>query len=284
MESISIDNQRYTLLGIQRGGASVYRGDAGAYLRLGKPESIARDLGLHRAMVHAKYPVAPIISEGELGNLSYFVEKSLGSRSFRVVFQEDIDTVRAISKPHFDAFTAVMKKLYVAQVRVSENDWHVEEFAEGIKLPLLCRELPQHASLLRKRFSEACDRLQELKGTLTHGDCNPANIYEGGIIDLEDSFHAPLGYDIVSALISIEWSPKTREFEFFAQYRFSHEQREQYLRQFDVLAKRMKMPKLSRYLDDLAFCRAVWLCSGMHKWSRIQQWRYEKLITEYLSA
>ena len=279
----SIDSQRYKLLGKQRGGASVYRGDAGAYLRLGSRETIDRDLGLHRAMEAAKFPVAPIISDGELGNERYFVEQSLGTRSFRAIFQEDIDVSRAIAKSNFDVFVGVMKKLFSSQLKVSQKEWHTEEFAEGIKLPLLCKELPDHAEALRTRFAQACAQLRHVPGTLTHGDCNPANIYEGGIIDLEDSFHGPLGYDQISALTSIDWSPDTRDYEFYAQYRFSDGDRAQYLRVFDALMTKAKLPTLSKYADDLAFCRAVWLCSGMREWPRIQQWRYEKLLNDYLS-
>ena len=279
----SIDNQRYHLLGKQRGGAAVYRGDAGAYLRLGEREVIERDLGLHRAMERAKFPVAPLISDGELGNERYFVEQSLGQRSFRAIFQETTDASRVILKSNFDAFIGVMKKLHAAQFKANQGAWNSEEFAEGIKLPLLCKELPDHADALLKRFGEAHARLRLLPGTLTHGDCNPSNVYENGIIDLEDSFHGPLGYDQISALISIEWSPDTRDYEFVAQYRFTKVEQQHYLHMFDVLHAKYTLPPLSKFLDDLSFCRAVWLCTGMGAWPRIQQWRYEKLINTYLS-
>jgi hypothetical protein len=99
-------------------------------------------------------------------------------------------------------------------------------------------------------------------------------MYENGIIDLEDSFYGPLGYDVISALRTIEWSPEMKSFEFYAHYRFSEEQKKAYLKAFRAIAP---------HAEDLAFCRAVWLSSGMQAWPRIQQWRFEKLISTYLS-
>jgi hypothetical protein len=81
----------------------------------------------------------------------------------------------------------------------------------------------------------------------------------------------------------MEWSPNTKNFEFYSQYRFTDAQRETYLSTFDKLLKKAKLPTLSEHYSDFAFCRAVWLCTGMHEWPRIQQWRYEKLIESFLS-
>ena len=233
-------------------------------------------------MERAHYPVAPIVHEGEIDDSLYFIEKSLGPRSFRALFEDDIIARREIESSHFSAFQHVAKKLYVAQVRVAETGWNAEEFAEGIKLPALCKELPTYADALRARYAEAVARIKKLRGTLLHGDCNPANMYEGGIIDLEDSFHGPLGYDQISALISIEWSPEQRYYEFYAHYHFTEETKREFREMMRKTSQRMNVADPIPYESDLAFCRAVWLCSGMLEWPRIQQWRFEKLIREYL--
>jgi hypothetical protein len=272
-DRLTIDGQSFQLLGTQRGGAAVYRGERD-YLRLGETQSIERDLALHRLMEKSKYPVPQILAEGELGNRKYFIESAAGARSFRAVFEEDMDSARMVTGIHFDQFLEVVKKLYAAQKKKSDGTWDKDEFADGIRLPMLLAELPSHANVIRQRFNDTADRLARLPKTLTHGDCNPANMYEGGIIDLEDSFYGPLGYDMVSALRSIEWSPEIRSYEFYAQYRFSDAQKAAYLKAFRTIAP---------HAEDLAFCRAVWLCTGMHEWPRIQQWRYEKFISTYLS-
>lgn len=272
-ETLTIDGQRFELLGLQRGGAAVYRGES-AYLRLGPKEAIERDLLLHRAMEKAKFPVAKIISDGELHEGRYFIEASVGDRSFRAIFQSDVEENGRIADEHFSEFLAMMKKMYTQQKKASHGEWEVQEFERGIHLSDLCRELPSHGSALREHFNRVVKRLARLPRTLTHGDCNPANIYSRGIIDIEDSFYGPLGYDIVSSLSSIEWSPDVKSYEFYAQYQFSAAEKAAYMKAFRTIAP---------HFDDLAFCRAVWLCAGMHKWPRIQQWRFEKLIHEYLS-
>lgn len=272
-EMLIIDGRSFELLGMQRGGAAVYRGK-GDYLRIGPKESIEHDLALHREMEKARFPVPAILMDGEAQGQRYFVESSAGSRSFRAVFQDDIDAHSVIAEDHFDAFVGLVKKLHDAQKKHAKGPWDREEFAAGIRLSELCKELPVHAEAIRKRFDTAMKRLSSLPRALTHGDCNPANMYERGIIDLEDSFYGPLGYDAASALETIEWSPELRSYEFFAQYRFSDAQKSAYKKTFRAIAK---------HFADFAFCRAVWLCSGMGEWPRIQQWRFEKFIHEFLS-
>ncbi|MEK7098424.1 MAG: aminoglycoside phosphotransferase family protein [Patescibacteria group bacterium] len=280
-QRLFLDGISFELLGEQRSGAAVYRGE-GAYLRIGEKSAIARDLLQHRLMEEAQYPVAGIISEGELGHRGYFIEKSLGTRSFRAAFQEDCDEHSRISHANFNDFLHVIKKLHGAQLKSRAAGWNVQDFAAGVNVTKLSSELPAYREAVEGRFMQAVEQLKRLPGALQHGDCNAANTYRGGIIDLEDSFFGPVGYDAVSALMSIEWSPETRDHEFYAQYRFTPEQRATYLKTLSVLNAKVKAPPLSTHFDDLAYCRAIWLCSGMHAWPRLQQWRFEKLIREYL--
>ena len=280
--SLFLEGYSFKYLGTQRSGASIYRGD-GAYLRIGGKEAIQRDIREHRAMEKAKYPVARIIAEGELNGDAYFIETALGDRSFRAIFQDDFSQSARIADEHFLEFTSVTKKLFSAQLKSRTPRWSADEFAIGVRIDDLSRELPAYAKAIKRRFDTALERLTKLPGALQHGDCNPANMYTLGIIDIEDSFTGPLGYDVISALISIEWSPQTRDYEFYAQYRFTEEQKNAYLKVFSTIMKRARLPDIAQYRDDLAFSRALWLCSGMHEWPRIQQWRFEKLIREYLS-
>lgn len=279
---LSLEGQEFHLLGQQRSGAAVYRG-SGSYARVGEKALIESDLVQHRTMEKAKYPVAKIISEGETNGLAYFIEESLGPKSFRAIFQEDYMGNGRIGSENFTQFLGVMKKLFSAQLRSREEEWNVSDFAAGVNVTKLSAELSTYRAAIEERFVQTVERLRKLPGSLQHGDCNPANIYEGGIIDLEDSFKGPIGYDIISALTSIDWSPETRDYEFYSQYRFTEEQKTAYLKAFTTLAKKAGIQDIARHADDLAFCRALWLCGGMHAWPRIQQWRFEKLIHDYLS-
>jgi len=271
----------YTLLGKQRSGATVYRGSE-EYLRLGSSEAIATDLRIHRAMEKAKFPVARIQKVGTYEDKSYFVEKSLGTASFRALFQKDMEERSAISRVNFKKFLAVTSRFFKAQCAATESVWSPDEFASGINLPQLCKELPSHAVAIRNRFAHAVRKIAALPSALTHGDLNPANMYGGGVIDLEDSFAGPLGYDVISSIVSIEWSPQMRDHEFHAQYRFTDSEKAEYFSMIDTIAAK-HVRELSHVKNELAFCRAVWLCVGMGEWPKIQQWRFEKFVKEYLS-
>lgn len=280
--TLHVEGAEYTLLGTQRSGAAVYRGEK-AYLRIGEPPAIEYDVAHHREMEQAKYPVARILSEGEFDGKKYFIEASLGPASYRALFESSYSSVGVVDPGHFSSFTALAKKLYSAQLKAKRESWNIGEFAAGANVTKFARELPVYTGEIEAAFVAAGERLKKLPGTLLHGDCNAANMYEGGIIDLEDSFYGPVGYDQVSALMSIEWSPPTRNYEFYAQYRFSDDQKEAYLKSLNAVGKKAGITDLGKYAKDLAFCRAIWLCSGMSAWPRIQQWRYEKFIEEYLS-
>lgn len=281
-ETVVIEGKEFSLLGTQRSGAAIFRG-ADSYLRMGEKSAILYDLAHHREMESAKYPVAKILSEGEYEDKMYFIEESLGPKSFRAIFQEEYTASGAVSSEQFNAFTGVAKKLYTTQLKAKRDAWNIGEFAAGVNVTKFARELPVYTTEIEAKFVAVAERLQKLPGTLLHGDCNAANMYKGGVIDLEDSFYGPVGYDQIAALMTIEWSPDTRYYEFYAQYRFSSEQKASYLKALNSVGAKAGIPDIGKYAKDMAFCRAIWLCSGMSEWPRIQQWRYEKFIEEYLS-
>lgn len=277
---VHLGGKHFTLLGLQRAGTAVYRGE-GMYARIGDPSVIARDIAYHREMEKAKYPVAPILAEGTIDGRAYFIEKSLGSKSYTTIFADELESGR-ISDESFAAFLNSVKTLYTAQLKAADGEWSADDFAIGIRLPDLMSELPAHRSAIQAKFTRATGKLRTLPGVLAHGDCNPSNMYEGGIIDLEDSFRGPLGYDAVSALTSIEWSPPTRNYEYFARYSFTPELRSRFMDAIDKLHHRAKLPPLSDFKNELSFCRAVWLCAGLAPWPRLQQWRYDTFVSTYL--
>ncbi len=63
--------------------------------------------------------------------------------------------------------------------------------------------LPLHPDLEqadRRRVRGAVARLEQLPGTLLHGDLHPDNTCAGGVIDLEGTGRGVLGYDAVTAV------------------------------------------------------------------------------------
>jgi Ser/Thr protein kinase RdoA (MazF antagonist) len=59
--------------------------------------------------------------------------------------------------------------------------------------------------MIEKSLIDDCiKKIESITKTLpivwNHGDHNPYNIFTDGLIDLEDSFDGPLGYDTITAL------------------------------------------------------------------------------------
>ena len=276
---LTIDGKDYTLVSQQRARTAVYR-SSDAYLRIGPPDVIAANLAVHRLMEQAKFPVARILAEGRLDDRTYFVEEALGE-TYRMLFSREYERDGVVHDETFSHFAGIVGKFFTAQAATSATG-DPGELARGIHLGIMQDELPQYASRIQARFDLALERMKALPYVLTHGDFNPSNIAQRGVLDLEDSFAAPLGFDIASALITIDWFPDAGDYEYEARWRFSAGQKTAYVRMFDAMFADRGFIGFTPYLQELAFCRALWLTARMHQWPKTQKWRYEKLVREYL--
>jgi len=278
-EELHLNNEKYVLVGVQRGGVSaVYRGD-GTYLRIGVAAKIKKDLRFHKQMESAGFPVARLMAEGEKDDMSYFIEASLGERRLGVVFTSDQEQTGSIQGAHFEELCAVARLHFEAQCRTQlPVSW--EEFGEGIGLARLLSEMPAEADAISRRFERVKHNIT-LPFVVTHGDFNAQNLYAHGVIDLEDSFPAPLGYDLMTVLTTVEFTPHSSDYEFYAKYQFSAEQRAEYLRRIDEWCSDFGLPPTSVHQEDLAFCRAVWMTGGLSVWPKLQKWRYDALLRTY---
>ena len=279
-KKLIIDGVEFELLVEQRTGTLIYRA-RDRYLRLGEKSVIAKDVETHKKMEGLGFPVAAIIGSGTLGTQDYFIERSVGERRFRDLFEGDMQKHGAISHEHFSQFVDITERYLMAQAKAIVAP-DPTSFTDGIHLDILREELPQYAHSLKDKVGRILHKLSAFPFVLTHGDFNPANMYPLGIIDLEDSFSAPFGFDAVSAVSTIECFPDSPEYEFYARYRFTPEQKRAYLEMCDKVSTAAGYPAVSLYYDDFAFCRAVWSLVRMHKWPKLQAWRYNNFIKTYL--
>ena len=254
------------------------------YLRLGEKDKLQRDLLLHRQMEASGFPVARVIGEGGYKNLFYFVEESLGEKHFGELFAEDCVVSGKISDEHFASFLEITERYGLAQLKTAVPDKRTAEFASGIHLDDLCGELPDDADAIREHFSGVIARTVELPFVVAHGDFNPSNLYPAGVIDLEDSFYAPAGYDLVTNIVHIDNFPDSPEYEFFRKYQFTDKQKQAYYDVVDNLYGSQGLPKISSYKEDFEFCRAVWAAVHMHAWPKVQRFRYDRLRQKFLNV
>jgi hypothetical protein len=253
------------------------------YLRIGKREKIKKDLELHKKMEVGKFPIAPLVSEGALDGQYYFVESSLGEKHLGELFAEDVLHNSAISDKNFGYLLNIAERFGGAQLETKTNTENLEDFTNGIHLDVLCKELPHCSQIIQSRFESVLDRLSIFPFVVTHGDFNPNNLYPTGVIDLEDSFYGFFGYDLITAIVHINYFPDWHYYEFFAHYRFTQKQQEKYFAMIDSLSVNAGLPALSDFTADFEFCRAVWSLVRMHKWPKIQRFRYDYFIEKFLN-
>ncbi len=282
MERIEVDGAPYELVVRQRGGGAVYRGE-GRYLRIGPEETISRHLLVHREMARLGYPVAELLAEGMHDGRRYFTERALEGARLTDIFAKDTEETGSVSDAHFAVFAELSMKLLDAEARSGAPALAVGSFRDGIHLDILVSEMPEHSEAIRERFARTSERLAGFPLILSHGDFNPANMFGEGMIDLEDAFLGPLGYDTVTALITTEWFPRSREYEYYRKYDFSESQKAAYYARADTLLEEHGFPPLTPRLPDFEFCRAVWMTVRMHEWPRIRQYRYDRFVKQFLA-
>lgn len=281
--AIVIHGKRFELIRAQREGTTgVYRG-AGEYLRLGERSTIERHLSIHKDMGARGYPVARLLDEGEVGSYRYFIEASLGESPLGDLFARDWHSNDAVSDTHFAELLTITKKVAHAQLQNGAEPQNVPSLAETVHLNLLCNELPSHAFRIRDRYREAEEHLRAYPLVLSHGDLNPQNMFGAGVIDLENAFSGPFGYDLVTVLLHIDQFPDSGNFEFVARYGYTTAQKEAYLTLVDDIARAAALPPLSERAIDFEFCRATWSTARMHRYPKLQAWRYSMFIKRFLA-
>lgn len=281
-ETIQMEGRDFIFVTSQRGGQSAVYKSQDSFMRIGDPEKIRRDFELHKKMEQAGFPVSRILAEGESEGQFYFIEASLGEKHLGKIFGEEVERGGVISNESFEAFVTVAEKFARAQMSAVVEDRDYQVFSKGLLLENLCNEMPDYADRLRERFELVKERTASLPFVLTHGDFNPQNLLPGGVIDLEDSFYAPYGYDLVSAISHINYFPDSKEYEYFAKYRFTNEQKQEYFRRLDIISVENGLPPLSEFEEDFEFCRALWLVADNPNSPKLAQFRYDLIIDKFL--
>lgn len=283
--TLNIDGMEFMQMPRLRAGGSqepieVFKGE-GIFLRIGSPRSIEHHLKTHRAMLESGFPVANILKVGKLDERIFFIEEGLG-RSLLDIFTEDCKAGGNIQDEHFAVQMELTRRHLEAQSRTKQKERDVASFANGIHLGIVCDELPQQATAIRKRFENALVNTQDYPYVLSHGDFNAANILEKGVIDFEDALYAPIGFDPVSAIVTTELYPLEGDYESLSRYQFTDQQRDEFYKMCDGIFASLGIPPLSAVAVDFAFFRTIWLVARMHKWPKLQQYRYDTFIKRYL--
>lgn len=265
----------------RRGNVAVYTsGDL--YVRVGERETILNMLALHKKFDAFGFPVPALAGHGEIAACSYFLEKSLGEKCFSELFREDMSKFGRISDELFEKFLEITLRFAEAQIRSVIPGKNAVSFSKLIGPSDLEEELPGFKEKIRELYKKAISSAEVFPFVLTQGDFCTHNLFPTGVIDFEDAYEGPFGYDLVANVFTERYFPDSRDFEYYKWYSFTPEQIALYYEKLDKIFLSAGLPPLSKYRGHFEYCRAVWLTARNHKMPKLQKWRYELFRNNYL--
>ena len=251
-------------------------------LRYAVKQSLARWCG------ETVFPVPEVTEIGQFPDgLGYFIEKSVGMENFGSSLGREYAATGSISDETFDTFREISLRFLAAQLKPSCRQTGPAQLQDGIQLENVQRENPDVAGLLEQAVTKAEERTQALPLVLTHGDLSPFNILPGGVIDFEERFVAPAGFDAITCIAFQRlWDhPKPDGAGTMRLWEFSRRQIADFLSQADELFAAQRLPPLSSFFDDFLMLKAIWALSyerphDMNS-TQVQRWLWRKRVATY---
>ena len=261
--------------------------DKTRFLRIGNKESLTKEVKLHKSLFQYGFPVPPIIAEGEEGQKAYYIERSLGEKHLGNIFRDEYTAIGKISDVHFDSLVLMSKRFVKAQLKTIQYKSDLESFYSGTLMPVVQKELPHLWNHVLSAYRLAVQKTAQFPFVLSHGDFNPHNIFERGVIDFGNAHHAPFGYDLVCNIYQEYNFPKIGNYESMRWFEFSEEQIGKYFLEIDDFFERNGLAKLSDFREDFIVFRIIRSTARIGKNTRLGQWRVKKLakvLKLYLSG
>lgn len=277
---LEIQGEAFRHVKDRRHGSSIYVAKNGSrYLRIGQPLEVKQELDLHKQLLDSGFPIASIVAEGSLGELSYWIEESLGKTTFGERFDKEMNQTGWISDESFNQFLGIIVRFRTAQESTIERrPIDPELLAKNIGLQNLIIDLPLEQKLILNTWEKILHDLENVPMCFTHGDFLPNNILEKGVIDLEDHFLGPIGYDVLNPITTPYWFPKEPVQGFQRWSWFSEPQLERYLKAIATYESEGDTWRIKDFFDPLFLLKAIWWTSGNGRSSHLQAWRNQRLL------
>ncbi|MBI3632792.1 MAG: phosphotransferase [Candidatus Vogelbacteria bacterium] len=263
---------------------SIYKsGDL--YLRIGSKNIVTSELNFHKKLLEWEFPVAKITSEGELEGRYYYIETSQGDNLLGNLFVDDYKDFGSVTDRSFDILLDISKRFARAQLKTAKEEKNYESFYIGVHVDYLLEELPHLKEKILQAFEKIKERTFYLPAVITHGDFNPHNLLEKGVIDFGNNFEGIAGYDLVSNIYQTYFFPVGDGFESQRRYEFASGQVGRYFESINMIFIEFGLPRLSIFLSEFILMRAIWSAVRMDHTPKLQAWRYQNfeiLLNAYL--
>ena len=277
---VKIEGEVFTRVKDRRHGTSIFVDVRGLkYLRIGQRMQVDKELILHKRLLHYGFPVASILTEGSFGEWRYWIEESLGKITFGELFDTEMVHTGQISEESFNTFLSIILRFHVAQestIDCAQIDSEV--LAKNIGLYNLMNDLPLEREKIGKTWEKILFCLKSVPICFTHGDFLPNNLLERGVIDFEDSFLGPIGYDILNPITTPYWFPREPVQGRKRLSWFSESQLERYLKAVDMYTFQDHVWRIENFFDPLFLLKAIWWTSGNGRSAPLLLWRSRRLL------
>lgn len=285
-QEIDIKGEQFRYIKSRRMGGAVYTNEAkDKFLRTANKEEIRGEVNLTRDLKERGFPVPTVLDHGEFGGgLFYYIESSIGTRTFGELFKKETDEHGGVTDKTFNAFTEVA--LRYASAQFNERNFVPQNRADISRTILLYNVLRNHppSEDARPEFDEAikrvADRVTELPFGYLQSDLNAYNILENGVIDFENASHGPVGFDVMTNVSFGRLWPRIAR-----AYVVSDEQIGRYNDRVDELAIANKLPKMTEYRNEFLLLKAVRATNKMgteqHRKCNPQFWTWRVRVRDW---
>lgn len=286
-QKIHLHNTNFSFFKTRDFGQGVLYKSENSYLRLGDAEKIGHELACHKDFEQMGFPMAKILHEGTYQESEYYVEESVGGKTFHEVFQAETEEKGEITSETFSEFFEVVKKYVEAQSSYASlpSELDIEKYFRTWFFDDICEESPHLKEYLMNAKEKAKNILESFPTVLSHNDFNAYNILPDGIIDFAYGQKMPLGYDWTSVLMHTEFFPEEDGLEQKRKYNFTDEQKMSMGTLFST-ALQEKNLDYKAIFPTLVLGRMAWAAAHMEKYPKMQHWRFEmleRMLQEYLT-
>lgn len=196
-------------------------------MKVGDRKSIEQEVHMYDTIQDFGFPLPKLLEYTiEEDDFCFMKEESLEGNLFADVFTKDCESLWIIDKNHFDSFCLYQKNHLYFQLQTQDKSIAHTLFDKF-------QDLYEEGQIAHDIIDTLKDKITKITAKLpvvrNHGDHNPYNIFTDGLIDLEDSFDGPLGYDTISALTQNYWFP-VDGWELNQQHAFTEDQINRYLK------------------------------------------------------
>ena len=272
------------------GTGKIYKSnDGSAYLRTDSFKVIHAEVTYAKKLYDLNFPVPKIEESGKLGGQeAYFVEDSLGEETFGVRFRREFKENGLVSDETFKQYCLISRDFLEAQLKSADIfKGSKSDIATSLHIDTVLDENPDFDSgFVMRAVKKAITRTASLPSVLTHGDLNPFNILEKGVIDFEHSFIAPVGYDVIGNIFYGRfWDFVDEKGDSKLSYDFTDAQIKAYLYAMDKVVEEYDIKQLSDFTDDFLLLKSAWslchekklaLASGSNR-----KWHFRRAVFLY---